>query len=75
MRVFYSGGHNAINVFIARCVRPEAYYVIFSHSNLRLTNQLEPVEGSTNKTGLEGLSEWEKEILMHYKYISVKNKL
>ena len=39
--------------FIVRCLRPEAYYAIFSHLDLQLTNQLEPVEGSTYKTGVK----------------------
>ena len=43
--------------FIIRCLRSEAYYATISHLDLKLTNQLEAVKGSTYKTGAEGLSE------------------
>ena len=43
--------------FIERCLRLDADYAIFSHLDLQLTNQLEPVEGSTYKTGVKELKE------------------
>ena len=43
--------------FIVRCLRPETHNAIFTYLDLQLTNQLDPVEGSTYKTGDKGLSE------------------
>ena len=43
--------------FIVKCLRPKAHNAIFSHLDLQLTNQLEPVEGSTYKTRVKGLKE------------------
>ena len=40
------------HVFIVRCLRPEACYAIFARLDLQVINQLEPLEGSSNKTGI-----------------------
>ena len=61
--------------FILRCLRPEAHYAIFSHLELQLTNQLEPVEEFTDKTGVKGLSEKELGNLINNYYLSMKYKL
>ena len=37
--------------------------MLFAHLDLQLTSQLEPVEGSTYKAGVKGLSEQEVDVL------------
>ena len=59
--------------FILRCLRLEAYFAIFSHLDIQLTNQLEPVEESTNKTKVKGPTECELEVL-NEKIISFNEK-
>ena len=48
---------------------------IFSHLDLQLTNQLEPVGEATYKTGVTGLSGQELYILNKNGYLSVKKDL